>query len=125
MGKKEVSLSSDKLSQLIVKGMQDKKALDIQVLDLRKVNNAVADFFIVCTGSSNTHMQGISEAIQEEVHKITQDNPWHKEGSDNKSWVVLDYVDVVSHIFTKDAREFYRIEDLWADAKITKVEETA
>ena len=125
MGKKEVSLSSDKLSQLIVKGMQDKKALDIQVLDLRKVNNAVADFFIVCTGSSNTHMQGISEAIQEEVHKITQNNPWHKEGSDNKSWVVLDYVDVVSHIFTKDARDFYCIEDLWADAKITKVVEAA
>ncbi len=125
MGKKEVSLSSDKLSQLIVKGMQDKKALDIQVLDLRKVNNAVADFFIVCTGSSNTHMQGISEAVQEEVHKITHDNPWHKEGNDNKSWVLLDYVDVVSHIFTKDARDFYSIEDLWADAKITKVVEAA
>ncbi len=125
MSKKEVPLSSDKLSQLIVKGMQEKKALDIQVLDLRKVNNAVADFFVVCTGNSDTHIAGISESITEEVYKITKEHPWHKEGSNNKNWVLLDYVNVVSHIFSNDSRIFYGIEDLWSDAKITEVEESA
>jgi len=99
MSKKEVPLSSDKLSQLIVKGMQEKKALGIQVLDLRKVNNAVADFFVVCTGNSDTHIAGISESITEEVYKITKEH--------------------------NDSRIFYGIEDLWSDAKITEVEESA
>lgn len=121
MSKKKVSHSSDKLSQLIVKGMQEKKAVDIKILDLRKVNNAVADFFVVCTGTSETHMQGISESVVDEVNKISGQNPWHKEGSNNKSWVLLDYVDVVSHIFSNDSRIFYGIEDLWADAEITEV----
>ncbi len=121
MGKKEVLLSSDKLSQLIVKGMQEKKAADIRVLDLRKVNNAVADFFVVCTGNSDTHIEGISESVISEVFKISKQSPWHKEGNNNKSWVLLDYVDVVSHIFSNDSRIFYGIEDLWADAEITEV----
>ncbi len=125
MGKKETPLSSDKLSQLIVKGMQEKKALDIQVLDLRKVNNAVADFFVVCTGNSDTHMAGISESVSEEVFKISKEHPWRKEGLNNKSWILIDYVDVVAHIFSDDSRKFYGIEDLWADANITEVEEMA
>ena len=125
MSKKQAVLSSEKLSELVVKGMQDKKAIDIRVLDLRKVNNSVADFFIVCSGSSDTHLAGIAESIQEEVYKITKENPWNKEGSNNKSWLLLDYVDVVTHIFSKDSRNFYRIEDLWADAKIKNVEDTS
>ncbi|MCF6352768.1 MAG: ribosome silencing factor [Cyclobacteriaceae bacterium] len=122
MSKKEVSFSSDKLSQLIVKGMQEKKAANIRVLDLRKVKNAVADFFVVCTGNSDTHIEGISESVIDEVFKISKQTPWHKEGNNNKSWVLLDYVDVVSHIFSNDSRIFYGIEDLWADAEITEVE---
>ena len=125
MSKREVALSSDKLSELIVKGMQEKKAIDISVLDLRKVTNSVADFFIVCSGNSDTHMAGIAESVEEEVYKVDKQKPWNKEGSNNKSWVLLDYVDVVTHIFSKEDRSFYRIEDLWADAEITKVEETA
>lgn len=124
MSKREAALSSDKLSQLIVKGMQEKKAIDIRVLDLRKINNSVADFFIVCSGNSDTHLTGIAESIEEEVYKISTQKPWNKEGQNNKSWVLLDYVDVVTHIFSKDSRIFYRIEDLWADAVITEVEET-
>ena len=125
MGKKQAVLSSDKLSQLIVKGMQEKKAIDIRVLDLRKVNNSVADFFVVCSGSSDTHMAGIAESVEEEVYKLTKQNPWNKEGINNKSWVLLDYVDVVTHIFSNDSRGFYRIEDLWADAKVSEVEDTS
>lgn len=123
MSKREAALSSDKLSQLIVKGMQEKKAIDIRVLDLRKVNNSIADFFVVCSGNSDTHMEGIAESIEEEVFKISKQKPWRKEGQNNKSWVLLDYVDVVTHIFSNDSRIFYGIEDLWADAEITEVEE--
>ena len=124
MGKKQAALSSEKLSELVVKGMQDKKAIDIRVLDLRKVNNSVADFFVVCSGNSDTHLAGIADSVEEEVYKLTKQNPWKKEGSNNKSWVLLDYVDVVTHIFSNDSRIFYRIEDLWADAKVTEVENT-
>ncbi len=125
MSKREVALSSDKLSEVIVKGMQEKKAIDIRILDLRKVNNAVADFFVVCSGSSDRHMEGIADSVEEEVYKFDKQKPWHKEGSNNKSWVLLDYVDVVTHIFSNDSRIFYGIEDLWADAEITEVEESA
>lgn len=125
MSKGEAVLSSDKLSQLIVRGMQEKKAIDISVLDLRKIPNSVADFFVICSGSSDTHMAGIAESIEDEVYKIDKQKPWHKEGNNNKTWVLLDYVDVVTHIFSKEDRIFYGIEDLWADAEITRVEETA
>lgn len=125
MSKREVALSSDKLSKVIVKGMQEKKAIDIRVLDLRKVDNAVADFFIVCSGNSDTHMAGIAESVVDEVYKFDKQKPWHHEGRNNKTWVLLDYVDVVTHIFSNDSRIFYGIEDLWADAEITEVEETA
>ncbi len=123
MSKRVTTLPSDKLCDAIVKGMQEKKAIDIRVLDLRKVTNYVADFFVVCSGSSDTHITGIANSVEKEIYKIDKQKPWHKEGSNNKSWVLLDYVDVVTHIFSNDSRIFYGIEDLWADAEITKVEE--
>jgi len=123
MSKKQAALSSDKLSELVVKGMQEKKAINIRVLDLRNVKNSVADFFVVCSGSSDTHMAGIAESVEDVVYKIIEQKPWHKEGRNNKSWVLLDYVDVVTHIFSNDSRIFYGIEDLWADAEVTEVEE--
>lgn len=125
MSKREVALSSEKLSKLIVKGMQEKKAIDIRVLDLRKIKNAVADFFVVCSGSSDTHMTGIADSVEHEVFKGDKQNPWHKEDNNNKSWVLLDYVDVVTHIFSNEARTFYGIEDLWADAEMLEVKEPA
>jgi len=123
MSKKQAALSSDKLSELVVKGMQEKKAINIRVLDLRNVKNSVADFFVVCSGSSDTHMAGIAESVEDVVYKLIKQKPWKKEGSNNKSWVLLDYVDVVTHIFSNDSRIFYGIEDLWADAEVTEVEE--
>lgn len=123
MSKRQAVLSSDKLSELVVKGMQEKKAINIRVLDLRNVKNSVADFFVVCSGSSDTHLASIAESIENTVYKIAQQKPWKKEGSNNKSWVLLDYVDVVTHIFSNDSRIFYGIEDLWADAEVTEVEE--
>lgn len=123
MGKQIGRLSSEQLSQVVVKGMQEMKAEDIVVMNLRKVNNAVADYFIICSGTSDTHIDSIAESVDKEVSQVNGESPWHKEGMNNKTWVLLDYVDVVVHIFNKDKRAFYELEDLWGDAKITRYEE--
>ena len=121
--KKETAANSEKLSQVVVKGMQEKKASDIVVLDLRKVKNAVADFFIICSGNSDKQLDAIADSIDEEVFKAMKENPWHKEGKNNKEWMLLDYISVVVHIFKKDRREFYALEKLWGDAKTTVIED--
>jgi ribosome-associated protein len=114
-------MNSEELSKVVVSGMQEKKAEDIVLMDLRKVKNAIADYFIICSGNSDTHIDAISESIEKEIHKINRENPWHREGKDNKEWVLLDYVNVVAHIFKKDRREFYALEELWGDALIEEI----
>jgi ribosome-associated protein len=123
MAKKRKGANSEKLSEVIVKGMQEKKALDIVVMDLRKVKNAVADFFIVCSGNSDKQLDAIADSIDAEVFKALKENPWHIEGKNNKEWMLLDYTDVVAHVFRKDRREFYALERLWGDAEITEIDD--
>ena len=122
MAKKRKGASAEKLSDVIVKGMQEKKATDIVVMDLRKVKNAVADFFVVCSGNSDKQLDAITDSIDEQVFKALKENPWHIEGKNNKEWMLLDYIDVVAHVFRKDRREFYALERLWGDAEITEIE---
>ncbi len=122
MPKKKKGSDSEKLSKAIVKGMQEKKASDIVVMDLRLVKNAVADFFIVCSGNSDKQLEAISDSVDEEVYKALKEKPWHTEGKNNKEWMIIDYINVVSHIFRKDRRQFYSLEKLWGDAEITEVE---
>ena len=124
MSKQIGGLSSEQLSQVVVKGMQEKKALNIVIMDLRKVKNAVADFFVVCSGSSDRQLDAISSGIDEEVSNTLKENPWHTEGKSNKEWMLLDYIDVVVHIFRKDRRAFFALERLWGDAEITEIEDT-
>lgn len=114
---------SEKLAELVVKGMQEKKATDIVVMDLRDVKNAVADFFVLCSGNSDKQLNAISDSVDETVYKDLKENPWHSEGKNNKEWMLLDYISVVVHIFKKDRREFYALEKLWGDAKTTLVED--
>lgn len=121
MPKKKKGTDSEKLSKAIVKGMQEKKASDIVVMDLREVKNAVADFFIICSGNSDKQLEAISDSIDEEVYKALKEKPWQIEGKSNKEWMILDYISVVSHIFRKDRRQFYSLEKLWGDAAITEV----
>lgn len=122
MAKKTRAATSKKLSEVIVKGMQEKKALDIVVMDLREVKNAVADYFVICSGSSDTHLKAITDSIDDEVFKALKENPWHAEGKHNKEWMLLDYITVVAHIFKKDKRQFYALEKLWGDAEIKHIE---
>jgi ribosome-associated protein len=122
MAKKTRAAASKKLSEVIVKGMQEKKALDIVVMDLREVKNAVADYFVICSGSSDKQLKAIADSIDEEVFKALKENPWHAEGKHNKEWMLLDYITVVAHIFKKDKRQFYALEKLWGDAEIKHIE---
>jgi ribosome-associated protein len=122
MAKKTKGFNSEKLSEIIVKGMQEKKAIDIVVMDLRKVKNAVADFFVICSGNSNKQLDAIADSVDQEVFKALKENPWHTEGKNNKEWMLLDYINVVAHVFRKDRREFYALERLWGDADIQEIE---
>lgn len=114
--------SADELIALILHGIEDVKGVDINLLDLREIENTVCDYFIICNGTSNTHVNAIVSSIQKTVSKAIQDKPWHVEGSENAEWVLMDYVNVVVHVFQKHIREFYDIEGLWGDAKVTMVE---
>lgn len=122
MAKKRKDGSSKKLCDAIVKGMVEKKAADILVMDLRKVKNAVADFFVICSGGSDKQLDAITQSIDDEVFKAVKENPWHVEGKNNKEWMLLDYFDVVAHVFRKDKREFFALEKLWGDAEMTEIE---
>jgi ribosome-associated protein len=118
-----VRQDSDKLADVVVRGMQEKKGLDIVVMNLKELKNAVSDYFIVCSASSDTQLEAIARSVEEEVEKLTGQNPWQTEGRMNREWVLLDYVDVVVHIFLRDRRQFYALEELWGDAEITYIEE--
>ena len=114
--------SADELIALILEGIEDVKGVDINLLDLREIENTVCDYFIICNGTSNTHVNAIVSSVQKKVSKALQDKPWHVEGSENAEWVLIDYVNVVVHVFQKHIREYYDIESLWGDAKTTIIE---
>lgn len=114
-------ISKDELLINIIKGIEEVKGNDIDILDLREIENTVCDYFIICNGNSNTQVNAIVNSVQKTVSKELKDKPWHVEGSDNAEWVLMDYVDIVVHVFQKHVREFYNIEGLWGDAKITTI----
>ena len=122
MVKKSEPVSADILNKYIVKGIQEKKGQDVVILDLTGIGNAIADYFIICTGSSDTQVDAISDSVEKEVLEGAKEKPWHREGIQNKEWILLDYVNVVVHIFKTNIRSFYGLEDLWGDADITRIE---
>lgn len=113
-------MTAEELSKLIVKGMEEKKASDIVVMDLRKVKNSFTDFFVICSGNSDTQIEAISDSIEEVTQRL-KEKPFRSEGKNNKQWILIDYINVVAHVFLKDKREFYGLEDLWGDAKVTRI----
>lgn len=114
--------SKDELLTNIIRGIEEVKGNDIEILDLRDIENTVCDYFVICNGNSNTQVNAIVNSVQKTVSKELKDKPWHVEGNDNGEWVLMDYVDIVVHVFQKQIREFYNIEGLWGDAKITIIE---
>ena len=119
MAKKQVS--TDDLISVIIKGIDDVKGENIQLLDLRDIENTVCDYFIICSGNSNTQVNAISGSVQKLVSKELKDKPCHIEVQGNSEWILMDYVNVAVHVFQKHIRDFYDIESLWGDAKITEI----
>lgn len=115
------TVSTDILLANIIKGIEEVKGNDIEILDLRSIDSAVCDYFVICNGNSNTQVNAIVGSVQKLVSKEIKDKPWHVEGTDNAEWVLMDYVSIVVHVFQKEIREYYNIEGLWGDAKITSI----
>ena len=107
----------------IIEAIQDTKGEDIKLLDLTKIENSAADYFIICSANSNTQVNAIAGNIEKKVRNELKNRPWHVEGTENAMWILVDYISVVVHIFQKHIREFYDLEDLWSDAQITSIDE--
>ena len=114
--------NNDLLITQVIKGIEEVKGQDITILDLREIENTVCDYFIICNGTSNTQVNAIVGSVQKTVSKALKDKPFNIEGTDNAEWVLMDYVNIVVHVFQKHIREHYNIEDLWGDAKSTLIE---
>lgn len=122
MKERKNGLNSEEISRAVADGMSEKKAVDIVILDLREIRNAFTDFFVICTGNSDTQIDAIANSVEETVFRNTKEEAWHKEGFQNKEWVLIDYVNVVASIFKANTREFYALEELWGDAKTIQIQ---
>ncbi len=109
-------VATEILVDSIIDGIQDIKGKDIVILDLTVLPNAVTEYFIICSGDSSTQVDGICNSVLKKTTEELKEKPWHKEGLKNSEWILLDYVNVVVHIFYREIRTFYNLEDLWADA---------
>ena len=128
MKKKANSKASDTAEALIdpiIKGIEEKKGQGIQVFDLRNTGHAVCDFFVICNADSSTQVDAIAYSVEEFVKKLTGESPWKSEGFENKEWILIDYVNVVVHVFQTAVRDFYKLENLWADGEVRKITESA
>jgi ribosome-associated protein len=115
-------VNAESIVEYAVKGIEEKKGKNIQIFDLRKSSHAVCDFFVICNADSKTQVDAIAYSVEHEVKQAIGESPWQGEGYGNAEWILIDYVNVVVHVFQTQVREFYRIEGLWADAQIRNVE---
>jgi ribosome-associated protein len=115
---------SEVLINSIVKGIFEKKGLNVLKIDLRKLENRISDYFIICQGASTTQVDAISFSVAEHTRKEAGEKPFRIEGLENCFWVLMDYGNVLVHIFQEEYRNFYNLESLWADAGIQKLEES-
>ncbi|MEY3343463.1 MAG: ribosome silencing factor [Bacteroidota bacterium] len=109
------------LLEAIILGAQEKKAKDLVVLDLKSTGSSLADFFVVCHGDSKTQVDAIAHSVEDEVYKLTGERPVYTEGFTNSEWILLDYINIVVHVFHFEQRDYYGIEKFWADAKTKKI----
>lgn len=113
--------TSKQLVELIVEAMEDRKGLDIMYIDFTKTSNTIASYFVICHGTSKIQVDSIADGIIAKTIAGLESKPWKKEGYENAEWILLDYSDVVVHIFQEDTRKFYNIEGLWGDMDITRI----
>tara|TARA_B100000575_G_scaffold56869_1_gene42808 strand:- start:635 stop:1003 length:369 start_codon:yes stop_codon:yes gene_type:complete len=117
------TLKSNTVLNKIIDSIKELKGMDIILLDLRKIENAICKFFVICTGSSNTHAKAIEEKIRINIKKKHNENPLRVEGTISSEWILMDYSDTVVHIFQKKTREYYKLEEFWGDSISTKINE--
>jgi len=115
--------SSTDLLKVIVEAMQEKKAQNVVSLNLSELKNSICKYFVICNADSSTQVSAISDEIEDKVLEKLNEKVWRRNGIQNAFWIILDYGDVVVHIFQTPQRDFYRLEELWADAELTKYEE--
>ena len=115
--------TTEDLLKNVIEGIKKKKGKEIAVLDFNKIENAVCQYFIVCHADSGTQVSAISESVEEVVRDNLSERVWHREGIDNAQWVLLDYGNLVVHIFQTEFRYYYKLESLWADAKKLNIED--
>jgi len=120
--KQQENNSTSKLLHSIIEGIEEKKGIDIVKIDLTKIDYSECKYFVICQGNSTVQAESIAQSVEESVEKKTGETAWHKDGYKNAIWILLDYGDVMVHVFQKDARKFYNLENLWADATIEKIE---
>ncbi len=113
--------ASEEIVQWVVKGMQEKKAQEIVVMDLRGVTNAFTDFFVICSGTSDTQIEAIADSVDKEVWESGKIHVHAMEGKANREWILMDYYNVIVHVFLKDKRTFFKLEELWGDAVFTNI----
>jgi len=111
------------LLDAIVAGMQEKKAKNITIINLAGLEHRVCDYFVICDADSTTHVNAIADTLEETVIKKTGEKPYHSEGHQNAEWILIDYVNIVAHVFMRETREFYNIEGLWADGEVTVIKD--
>lgn len=114
--------SSQELVKSVVAGIQEKKGTNIVILDLSEVEYAICDYYVICDGNSSTHVDSVADSVEDTVRKQTGEKALHVDGYANAQWIVLDYVDVVVHVFQRPVREYYELEELWSDAKRTVID---
>ena len=121
MVKRTTSKELNELKKAIIKAIEDKKGENIVTIEIGKLENSITDYFIICNAQSNTQVNAISDGIEKDIRTNLKQKPWHIEGRDNSQWIVLDYSSIIVHIFQTPYRDFYKLEELWADAPIEKI----
>jgi ribosome-associated protein len=111
------------LLESIIEGMKEKKAKNITVLNLNEIENKVCDYFVICDADSKTHVNSIADSVEDTVIKLANEKPYHAEGHQNGEWILLDYINIVVHVFLKEMRDYYNIEALWGDAEFKIIED--
>ena len=111
------------LLEAIIDGMKERKAKNISTLNLNQIENRVTDYFVICDADSNTHVNSIADSVEEIVTKSTTEKAFHIEGRQNGEWILIDYINIVVHVFLRESREHYNLEGLWGDAEITHIKD--
>jgi ribosome-associated protein len=119
--KKSTPQQTSGLLEAIVEGMKERKAKNIMVLNLQGIEHRVTDYFVICDADSRTHVSSIADSVEETVLKLNGEKAYHTEGNGNGEWVLIDYINIVAHVFLRETREYYNIEGLWGDAEITLI----